>query len=169
MKRFIAILCCLSVVLALSACGEKDTASSAEKSTKATQNTSVTDSSAAQTDQSQAEITAPENSFASVSDFFEANKESFLLYKEAMGGTGLSLDVKVRGNSLVYSYQYTYEIGDFDLVKETLELGFDQTKESFGITLEAMKKEVPTAESIIIEYLDMNGDLITSCEVTGEE
>lgn len=169
MKRLISCLCCFALCVALTACGKKDEQSAAEKTTKGTTQTTTVTESTAQTDVSQQNTDSSMVTYASVAEFFEANKEAFLVYKEAMGGTGLSLDVNARDNSLVYSYRYTQSIGDSELVKDALESGFDKIKETYKETLKELKKQVPSIESVIIEYLDMDGSLITSCEVKNEK
>jgi hypothetical protein len=73
-------------------------------------------------------------------------------------------DILARGNSLVYSYQYTVDFGDTSALKEALDQALTSQADSFQDLLSSLKSAVPDAESIIVEYLDLNGNIITSRE-----
>lgn len=155
MKKLLALVCCLSFCMAFTACKNDKTDSVSEKTTTTASQTTTT-----LIEQSQ----APDPD-KTVEDYIKENKESFDVFKQSMGGTGLELDISARENSLVYSHRYTFMINDIETVKETLEQGFESVKESYVITLDALKIAVPTAQSIILEYFDIDGNLITSCEI----
>lgn len=162
MKRFLAVLCCMTLCMAFAACGDVKTESSSEKvETKPAQTTMTL-----LPQQSQDSVIAPDsdNADKTVQEYLDENKESFDVLKESMGGTGMKLDVFARDNSLVYSYQYTFDITDIDSVKETLEQGFDTIKDSYSQTFNALSADVPSARSIVVEYLDSEGNLITTYE-----
>lgn len=155
MKKIITCLCCIATLVSFAACNDTKTESKAEKtSTTTTKSIEI----------SQADVT-----FNTVKEYVESNKESFQAYKESMGGTGLGLDIYARDNSLVYSYRYSFDIDDIESVKETLEQGFEATKDTYQLTFKAVKSEVPTVESVILEYLDKDGTLITSYEIKEDE
>lgn len=69
-----------------------------------------------------------------------------------------------RENSLVYTYKYTTDIDDIETVKETFDQSLEAGKDSYIQSLNALKLIVPSTESIIIEYLDKDGNIITSGE-----
>ena len=82
----------------------------------------------------------------------------------ALAEQGINMKIKVRGNSLVYSYQYTEDLPDLEAVKATLEESLDSVSSTFKVLLQQMKTEIPSAESIIVEYLAKDGTEIYSKE-----
>lgn len=82
----------------------------------------------------------------------------------SMAGDGMGLQILARGNSLVYQYQYSMDLGDTDAVKQALEQALDTQDATFESVLDSLKAEVPSAESVIIEYLDKDGNLLFSKE-----
>ncbi len=81
-------------------------------------------------------------------------------------GSGMEMQVVARGNSLVYSYKYTIEIPaeNMELVKAALEESMAEVDSSFQQILTALKAEISNAESIIVEYLANDGQVIYSKE-----
>lgn len=76
----------------------------------------------------------------------------------------MEMDIIARGNSLVYTYKYSIDIGDVETAKAALDKGMESQKETFVQMLDSLKLVVPTTESVIIEYLDKDGNVITSGE-----
>ena len=72
----------------------------------------------------------------------------------------MKMKVFARGKSLVYSYQYTIDLGDTSLLKSTFEQALASTESTFSSVLSAMKLVVPDAESVTVEYLDKAGKVI---------
>lgn len=82
----------------------------------------------------------------------------------SMTGEGMGLQILARGNSLVYQYQYGIDLGDTDVAKQALEQALDTQDATFESVFDSLKAEVPSAESVIIEYLDKDGNLLLSKE-----
>lgn len=82
----------------------------------------------------------------------------------ALEGQGMNLSVEVRGNSLAYVYQFTTDVGDTETIKSGLEQSMSAMEETFNTLLSQVKEEVSETESMIVEYLDMDGNVIYSKE-----
>ena len=103
--------------------------------------------------------------YASVQEYLDAYKEELdAAIASADEDGSMELDITARGNSLVYSYRYTIDIGSTANAKEILDMGLEDQAFAFESTYDGLKEEVPSVESIIVEYYDMNGKLITSRE-----
>ena len=159
MKKILAILLCAAMCLTFAACGEKPEDSGATKPS-----TSVTEPS------STPETTPAETEAPAVGDgtemeaFIESIQDSIDGVSDSLESSGLKLEVVARGNSLVYSYQYTVDVGDTSAVKDALEQSMEGVASTFESILSALKLAVPDAESVIVEYLDQGGNLILSKE-----
>ncbi len=78
---------------------------------------------------------------------------------------GMKMEVKAEGNKLVYIYQYTTDLGaDNATLKTALDGELEKVSATFSGVLSALKTEVPSAEAVVVRYLDVNGAEITSQE-----
>lgn len=84
--------------------------------------------------------------------------------KDTLDSSGMDVELIQRGNSLVYRYQFTTDIGDTNVVKQTLESGMEQMASTFQAGLKELKAQVSGAESLIVEYVDKDGTVILSKE-----
>ncbi len=84
--------------------------------------------------------------------------------KDTLESSGMKLELVQRENSLVYRYQFTADIGDADAAKQTLESGMEQMASTFEAGLKELKQKVSGAESLIVEYVDKDGNVIFSKE-----
>lgn len=152
MKRFwVAVLSGL-LCLSLAACSAEQTGSQPADTSGAASVGSETSAAAA------GETTLEE--------YLEANREEL---NEAMGSLeddGTNMQILARGNSLVYSYQYTTDVGDTAALKAVMDEMMDSLSSMFEVVLGAIQQEVPSAESVIVEFLTQDGELITSKEYT---
>ncbi|MCL2087907.1 MAG: hypothetical protein FWH14_00335 [Oscillospiraceae bacterium] len=87
-------------------------------------------------------------------DYIDANNEIF----EAMATDALSIKASARGNSLVFSYQ-----GE-SLTKEIAEMSLEMSGAIFEPMLEAANLAGANADSVIVEYLDGDGNVLASEE-----
>ena len=103
---------------------------------------------------------------ASVQDYLDKNKTALDAAISAAEQDGtMELDIVARDNSMVYTFKFTSDLGmSNDDAKAALDAGMEQQASTFESTYDELKKVVPSAESIIVEYLDMNGEVITSKE-----
>lgn len=65
---------------------------------------------------------------------------------------------------MVYQYQYHVDIGDISVARENLEQALEPMSEIFEQNLIELKQYAPTAESIIVEYIDKDKNLIYARE-----
>ena len=169
MKKLLAVLGSLAICLSFAACGEKKD----ESSSKATESSSVVEASSEEI----AEVVAQDSlddadseaaatgTYDSIQAFIDDNQESFEAYLDALEGTGMTMEIVSRGNSLVYSYKYTDEtIENTEEMKSALETSMGTQEETFKTVLSSIQSVVPSAESIIVEYLDNAGEIIASFE-----
>ncbi len=148
-----------------------ETESSEESSAAEESAADVVTESTEDADASQAEESVGEDGetttiqLDSVQEFIDTNKTTFDSAKKQIEGTGLSMDIVARGNSLVYSYTYTSSsVKNNDELKDSLDKSLDTQGDTFKSVYESVKLVVPSAESVIVEYKDSTGELITSKE-----
>lgn len=77
---------------------------------------------------------------------------------------GSSLKIEARGNALVYSYQFPDMGLDGDLLKNAMEQALEGAAPTFEELVPMVRQEVAELESIVVEYLDVNGELLASRE-----
>lgn len=164
MKKILAFALCLVLSFSLLACGNKETPNTENSGTsEAETEASDTTKSTEDTEPSESEETA--DSAAMTMEAFIASIQGQMDQMAAgLESMGMNLDVVARGNSLAYVYQYTIDVGDTSLVKDSLERSLDSMSDTFTYILDSLKLAVPDAESVIVEYLDMEGNVIVSKE-----
>ena len=102
--------------------------------------------------------------YQNVEDFIANSQDEIDQIIAALENSGMHLKIIARDNSLVYIYQFYTDLGDTALVKDTLEQTLEAMSDSFAAELSSLKLIVPSAESIIIEYLDIDGNMLVSKE-----
>ena len=102
--------------------------------------------------------------FQNVEDFIANSQEEIDQMTADMEGSGMELKVVARGNSLAFIYQFQIDLGDTSLLKDALEESLESMSDLFNTMLSSLKQSVSNAESIIVEYLDMDGNVIVSKE-----
>lgn len=147
MKKLLALVCGLVMCLSFAACGN-DAAGGNDSSDASTTSTTSAKATAG----------------SDLEKYIADNQEQIDTMKNAMGETGMNLDVAARGNSLVYSYRFTEDLGDTEIIKQALDATMDQQASTFETVLTQLKAEISSAESVIIEYLDKDGGVILSKE-----
>lgn len=145
MKKSVAFLVCLAMCLSLAACQSKAPSGDATATT--------TEAASSQT---LANMT--------IQAFIDSMQDKIDAMAASFEDSGLNMKVFARGNSLVYSYQYTTDMGDTSVLKDALESAMDGMSDTFTGILSSMRTAVPSAESVIVEYLDMDGKVILSKE-----
>ena len=158
MKRLLAVLSCMAICLSFAACGAKDDSSDEKSESKASvESSEITESK----DEASSENAAEGKT---AQDYIDENKETFDVLIDNMKGTGQELKVIARGNSLVYSFKYSGEIKDPEAEKTNLNNMFEVQNEAYKQIFNSLKADIPSIESFIIEYLDKDGNVITSGE-----
>ena len=102
--------------------------------------------------------------FQNVEDFIANSQEEIDQITADLEGSGMELKVVARGNSLAFIYQFQIDLGDTSLLKDALEESLESMSDLFNTMLSSLKQSVSNAESIIVEYLDMDGNVIVSKE-----
>ena len=170
MKKLLALIACLMLCLSLAACGNDQTSSKADdgdtaKTTESAKDEDTTTApDTADTTEGSTEDTTGSAGSMTMEAFIASIQSQIDEMASSMEGAGLKLNVTARGNSLVYSYQYTIDVGDTSLVKGALEQSMDGMASMFESVLSTMKLAVPDAQSIILEFLDKDGKTIVSKE-----
>ena len=96
-------------------------------------------------------------------DTFQQQVQSMSASYEAQG---IKMTVTAEGNSLIYTCTYTKDIEDKDAAKEKLQQYLDGSTmtASFQSILKSVQVSVPEAESVVVKYLDKDGELLVSKE-----
>ena len=102
--------------------------------------------------------------YGSVADYIDKNRDMIEELKASVQQEDMSTDIYASGNSMVFSFRFTVDIGDTSELEAYFEQYFSQLEPAFISILDEMRLEIPSAESIILEYLDINGNTIASKE-----
>ena len=180
MKRFFALIASVAVCLSLAACGADKANGNLESNMSVNQesvtgtslasnaaDSTSTKSTASTTKTTSTKLVASKNTTTptgtmSLKEYIDSLQDT--IDQMSANATGMKLKVYAKGNTLVYSYQYTIDIGDVAVAKKTLEDAMKSMDSYFTSMISLMQEAVPDAKSILIEYLDMNGKVITSKE-----
>ncbi len=147
-KILVSVLLCAVLCLAVTACGD-----SGEKASTDVEKVSASDTE-------KKTMTELE---AKVQD--EEFQEQVKVLSESYESKGIKLDVTAEGDSVVYKCMFTVEI-DADKSKEELteHLESKAFKTSIDSVLRSFKAQVPQTRSVIVRYIDINGNVIASKE-----
>lgn len=98
----------------------------------------------------------------SIQDYVDelVKNEEWQSQVETFESQGLSAKIEARGNSLAYIYQYTVDIPDTTVVKTSL----DATQDSLKSLADSLRTVLSSLDSVIFEYLDINGNIIATYE-----
>ncbi len=117
-----------------------------------------------------AEEEKKEEASASLEDYFNdpTVKEAFDALKDAMEGSGMSMDIVIEGNKMTYVYTFE-EVAKDASVEEQLNAGLDEEAATFEQTAASMEEESGVEGVIVgVEYVDCNGETIVSREFTAK-
>lgn len=161
MKKIIALILALILCFAVAGCSvtkkDNDATVSTADEAKATYDTSVSESVAAD---NAAKIYASIEEYISdpaVSKSLDSAKESF--------GDKLNFEYHAEDDKLIYDYTYTEQYGEAALVsiKPTLEASFEEEADSFNQVVDVLKKTVKTASpKLVINYRNGDGTVIAT-------
>lgn len=108
--------------------------------------------------------------YKSVEDYVKSDEVQDVLstLETQMQGTGMSIEITADGDKMVYTYTYD-SIEKADGMAETLEAAMEAQDETFQNTADEIKElvDVKTA-TVVIEYVDCNGEMIYSKEYTSK-
>lgn len=164
MKKILALALCLVLGFSLMACGNEETpntdnSDTSNVATEALDTMELTeDTQPSESEETVASVNATIDAYiASIQGQIDQMAAS-------LASSGMNLDVVARGNSLAYIYQYSIDVGDTSVLKGNLESSLDSMSDTFTSILDSLRLVIPDAESVIVEYLDMDGNIILSKE-----
>ncbi len=168
MKKFWVLLMCVVVCLGLMACNSEpdDTDRDDDASAAATQTMEAVSTATVSATVSTSTPEATSASGVTLEQFIALIQPQIDAMADSVEANGMTLEIIARDNSLVYSYQYIVDLGDLSVVGEALDAAMEQElfSSTFDGVLEQLKSVVPDAESVIVEYLSQDGQLIASKE-----
>jgi len=163
-KKIIKVTACVAVMamaLAFAGCGSDDSSKDSDKKTESS------------VDKDEDKKKESDNkAYDSVADYVssdEVQKELETL-KATLDTSVMSIDIHADGDKLVYSYQYT-SVENSQEVKDALdaELESETNTNTFVQTANGLKQYIAGDDlSVVVEYKDKNGTLITSKEYKAE-
>lgn len=93
-----------------------------------------------------------------VESYLNSIQDEITQMEEQYKDMGMELSVTAKDNSLIYTYKYTIDLGDAaDQVAASLEQAMETLKPTFEAILKSLKSEIPSAESVVVRYLDKDG------------
>ncbi len=147
-KTLVSALLCASFCLSLAACGINTDDTTAAVS-------STTSSQVESKQLTELEKLVQEDEF----------QEQVKALSETYEAKGIKLEVVAEGDSVVYKCIYTVSI---DESKDKEELTEHLESKSFETSIESVlrsfKAQVPQTRSVIVRYIDMNGNVVASKE-----
>ncbi len=168
MKKFWVLLMCVVMCLGLIACNSEpdDTDRDDDASAAATQTMEAVSTATVSATVSTPTPEATSASGVTLEQFITLIQPQVDAMADSVEANGMTLEIIARDNSLVYSYQYIVDLGDLSVVGEALDAAMEQElfSSTFDGVLEQLKSVVPDAESVIVEYLSQDGQLIASKE-----
>lgn len=111
--------------------------------------------------------------FSSVADYVKSDEvqDQLTELQSQYSGLGMAIDIKANGDKMIFSYQYD-SIQKADLTDaqiSALESGVDAEADTFQGTADELKKLVKAdSPSVVLEYVDANGEVIYSKEFTAK-
>ncbi len=150
MRKFLTAAACIALCISLAACagGPAKGGSSGQSQQPDASNSSQTET-ASVSQEIEAYIAAAQKEIDSLAS--------------SLKSSGMELKLTARDKSLVYSYQYS-SVGNSDALKTALDEAMKSTEATFKSVLTDLKQSVKSAESVIVEYIDKDGVVITSTE-----
>lgn len=98
----------------------------------------------------------------------EEAQSQFSTLQKSLEGSGLSMKISAEGNKMIYTYTYESIEKSDDLV-ESLETAVAAQDSTFQATADGIKKEIDAdSVSVVVEYVDCNGEMIYSKEYTAK-
>lgn len=108
--------------------------------------------------------------YSSVADYVKSDevKEVLSTFETQLAGTGMSIDITADGDKMVYTYKFD-DIEKSAEMTSALEESIKAEDATFQDTANEIKKVVKAkSPSVVIEYVDMNDEVIFSKEYTAK-
>lgn len=147
MKRFLKLTLCLVMLVVLAGCDSKskDTDTKTKEEKTPVQETTKKEET-------------KKGSSKALEELVESQREKI----EGLSNSMLDVKFFARDNSIVYSYTYknTYPSEQVSAMKEKLESTIKASSSVYTNLLASAKKMAPETKSVIIEYINGDGNLI---------
>ena len=104
--------------------------------------------------------------YKSVADYVKSDEvqEVISTFESQLAGTGTELSITANGDKMVYSFKYE-DVEKVDGMEEQLERAIAAEEATFQETADELKKVVDVkSPSVVIEYIDANGEIIFTKE-----
>ncbi len=164
MKKFFATfasLClALVMVLSLAGCGSKEEDASSDGNTKVEDGKGDDSSSGKLMDGSN-------KLFASVQEYIDAQKDDIDAAIKQNEGSGMSMEVKADGDTLIYRYIYDTAVPVTQVTIDTFNSSLDTYKTQFNEILSEMERVIDVKNPAVkLLYENPDGALVYSCVFT---
>jgi|GEM_PF-3436992 uncharacterized 29.3 kDa protein len=107
---------------------------------------------------------APTQTAITLDQYIESIQNEIDQIKTIIAAQGMDIHVFARNNSLVYSYTIAISTDDIESIGASLEDALNAQSSTFEVLFHQLKTKIPSAESIIVEYLTKDGTIICSKE-----
>ncbi len=167
MKKLLALLMALCMILSLTACARIEAQkglSEAEDKLEDVLNEDadiedITDAMDDYTDKAESAGATTDMNAQDIVDLL-LNDASFKSQLDSVKAQGLTCELEARDNSIAYVYQYTVDVGDNATVKAALDAG----KSSLQSLADSLCKIYTGIDSVIFEYRANDGSVIVTYE-----
>jgi len=140
----------------------KSAESAATTETDVTSYSSTDTTVSASNTQEETETTLDPSVSYTLTEYLNVYSDQFEDAYEDAETKGMNLSFEIRGNSLVFMYTYIDTIEDVSELKNQVDATLETSKGSYTALLETIRVYVSNCESLILEYYNTNGNLITS-------
>lgn len=185
MKKVLAVLLVMMMVLSLTACGRKEESkkdfSNAQKKQQQEKNETPEESDVTSSEEPDApeetpeapeeEPDAPEAQTGSVEDYLNMPEVKAQLDAliDSMSGMGMTMEVTGEGNKLIYAYQFETQLDDVETIRAGLEEGIMSQEATFKAIARSLKEEINVENPVVvITYLNADGSELYTAEITAD-
>ena len=187
-KKTLTLALCAAMMLAVTACGGKETeSSSAASSSAVTSEASNAEESAAPESSTAQESSSADDSasseagastsgvstgaYASVEEFAASDdiQSQIAGMKETLNEAGMDIEVTGEGDKLIYTYTYQELTDEDGAIAESIKTQMDAQASTFTTVANTIKAAVDVENPVVVvRYLDANGEEIFSGEYPAE-
>lgn len=184
MKKVLAALLVMMMVLSLTACGKKEVIkkdfSNAQKKQQVQEKDEIPEESyvtpseetkAPEEPEEPEEPEAPKVQTGSIEDYLNMPevKSQMDALIDSMSGMGMTIEVTGEGNKLIYSYYFDTQLDDVETVRAGLEEGIKAQEATFKTIAKSLKEEINVENPVVvIKYFNADGSELYTVEFTAD-
>jgi hypothetical protein len=158
MKRLVSLLLVIVMIVCMSACSS--TPKEAPIDAGAPIETESTDAGATDSP----DTAAPSgNNSATLEQFITEGQPAIDAMNEAMKDV-MQITLSAEGETLVYTYKFTNDVGDLSTVKQSLEGEMENQRSTMETVVKSLKDAGIANPGVVMKYLNNDGSEITSFE-----